>query len=84
MEQARFRIVLAEMATGIVLNQEGERWSKGQPFYEPSFETEAEALALKDELLKMFPWAEVWVRDSLTSEIRGVVYEAGKEPPRSR
>jgi hypothetical protein len=55
-----YRIVLAEVATGIVLNPDGSRHLSTQgPMWEPTFRSLDEALAFKDELLQRVPSAEV-------------------------
>jgi hypothetical protein len=64
----RFRLLLVERNTGHILNQAGRPHLRGQPRYEPSFDTETEALALKDDLLALFPWAEVVLRDGTLPE----------------
>ncbi|WP_437951204.1 hypothetical protein WME98_10375 [Sorangium sp. So ce296] len=56
--------MLVERDTGIVLNQAGHKHLRGQPAYRPAFDSLADALALKDDLLVLFPWAEVVLTDS--------------------
>lgn len=55
-----YRVILCEVATGIVLNSDGS-WLNTQtsPRWEPRFDSLEEALALKDQLLSRFPHAEV-------------------------
>lgn len=80
MTEPRFRILLCESDTGIVLNQAGRRWFEAQPRYEPRFETEAAALALKDDLLTLFPWAEVTLLDGAApSGVAPRVFHPAKE-----
>jgi len=63
MATTAYRIVLAELATGVVLNPDGSRHlSTSGPTWEPAFESLDEALAAKDDLLARFPFAEVNVR----------------------
>jgi hypothetical protein len=64
----RFRLLLVERETGHILNQAGRPQLGGQPRYEPSFDTETDALTLKDDLLTLFPWAEVFFSDAMLSE----------------
>ena len=60
MQTAPYRIVLAELETGIVLNRDGSRHlSTDGPRWEPTFQLLEDALALKDRLLAEFPFAEV-------------------------
>lgn len=49
---------------------------RGQPSYEPSFDTETDALALKDDLLALFPWAEVVLRDATRPEASATTFNA--------
>jgi hypothetical protein len=58
-----FKLLLVEADTGIVLNQAGRRHTRGQPPFEPTFDSEAEATMAKDGLLRLFPWAEVVIYD---------------------
>jgi hypothetical protein len=58
-----FKLRLLEADTGILLNQAGKRHLRGQPGFEPTFESEAEAARMTDELLRLFPWAEVLIHD---------------------
>jgi hypothetical protein len=60
MAKVPYRIVLAEAATGVVLNADGSWHLSGHgPQWEPTFDALAEALTLKDRLLDQFPFAEV-------------------------
>ncbi len=63
LEDDRFELTLAEVATGVVLNARGEPLSRGTPPFQPTFATRDAALATKDDLLRRFPFAEVWLRD---------------------
>jgi hypothetical protein len=58
-----FVLVLVEADTGIVLNQAGRWHLRGQPAFAPRFDCKVEATRMKDELLRLFPWAEVIIRD---------------------
>ncbi|AGP40047.1 hypothetical protein BE21_11345 [Sorangium cellulosum] len=50
----RYQLMLVERDTGIVLNQAGHKHLNGQPAYRPAFDSLADALALKDDLLALF------------------------------
>jgi hypothetical protein len=60
----RFRVVLCEADTGVVLAEDGTRHVAGRPRFEPGFDTLDRALQCKDRLLARFPFAEVWIVDS--------------------
>ena len=64
MSSLPYRVVLAEAATGIVLNGDGSWHLSSQgPCWQPTFDSLDEALALKDVLLERFPSAEVHIMD---------------------
>ena len=65
---SRYSLRLLDAATGIVLNQAGRHHLDGQPNYAPTFDSEDAALQAKEELLNLFPWAEVHVLDSATQD----------------
>lgn len=54
-----YHLLLVDTETGILLNQAGEWHIHGQPDFRPVVDSWAAALKLKDELLSLFPWAEV-------------------------
>lgn len=64
MARGRFTLHMAEVETGIVLNAHGERWATGDPPYRLAHDSREAALAAKDDILKKFPFAEVWLTDS--------------------
>jgi len=59
----RYSILMCDASTGILLNQAGKYHLKGQPEYAPTFTSEDAALRAKDDLLALFPWAEVVISD---------------------
>lgn len=65
--EGRFRFLLIEAETGIVLDEDGTfHDARTSPRFEPSFATREEAIALKDLLLPQFPFAAAQIYDSVT------------------
>jgi hypothetical protein len=71
----RYELILAEAATGIVLNEDGNWHLSGQPRYAPSYATLSEALAQKGALLARLPLAEVVIYDSDSGTVTRYVRE---------
>ncbi|MDO9018052.1 MAG: hypothetical protein Q8S73_06220 [Deltaproteobacteria bacterium] len=63
MDKGRYTLLVAEVETVIVLDSRGKRCSGAVPF-QPAFDTREAAMALKDELLRTFPFAEVSLTDT--------------------
>lgn len=65
-EMNRYRVIIAELATGIVRRADApeQRWLSGQRGGEESrlFEKEEEAMLFKDEVLRQFEELEIVVR----------------------
>ena len=68
MDAERFLIYLAEVETGILLDERGGHGTQHNPALRRRFATQLEALEAKDELLRRFPFAEVWIQDLASEE----------------
>ncbi len=57
----KYKITFCEADTGVVLQENGQRWNSdlGKPTRLPEFEKIEDAYLYKDNLLKKFPFGEV-------------------------